>query len=179
MVAMSAAPGRLEQVRTFLNTWQLPHDTREPVDRLPDLAADEPGWRTVLPDVPPPSGWGLGELLELRTVIRDVLGRPAPGELGEWLERHLVVATIGKKQPVAYVARDPGPVAAMLALVVEAVAQSQWARLKACPDCRHVFYDHTRNGSRTWCGMYAETAGGRACGSIAKVRAYRDRQRGS
>ncbi|WP_280250724.1 CGNR zinc finger domain-containing protein [Nocardia abscessus] len=46
------------------------------------------------------------------------------------------------------------------------------------PDCRNVFYDHSRNRSRTWCSMYAETPDGRACGSISKVRAYRKRQRG-
>jgi predicted RNA-binding Zn ribbon-like protein len=39
-----------------------------------------------------------------------------------------------------------------------------------------VFYDHSRNGRRTWCAMYAGTPDGRACGTIAKVRTYRRRQ---
>ena len=28
------APGTLEVVRTFLNTWRIPNDTREPIDEL-------------------------------------------------------------------------------------------------------------------------------------------------
>ena len=51
-------------------------------------------------------------------------------------------------------------------------------RLKACPDCRWVFYDHSRNGSKRWCGMYAGEEGGRACGTIAKVKNYRAKRKG-
>lgn len=79
---------------------------------------------------------------------------------------------------MVYAPRDPTTVASVLAVVVDAVARQHWVRLKACPDCRHVFYDHSRNRTRTWCGMYAETPEGRACGSIAKVRAYRGRAKG-
>ena len=31
------APGTLEMVRTFLNTWRIPNDTREPIDELVSL----------------------------------------------------------------------------------------------------------------------------------------------
>jgi predicted RNA-binding Zn ribbon-like protein len=44
-----------------------------------------------------------------------------------------------------------------------------------CPDCRLVFYDATRNQSKRWCQMSA-AEGGRACGSIAKVRRWRARR---
>lgn len=179
MAVQSVAPGRFEQVRTFLNTWELPHATRTPVDRLPDLLADRLGWGAALPDVPAARGRDLEELVELRTALRGVLGQPVPSGLSEWLDRHPIVVTIGPEQPVTYVPREPGPVSALLALVVDGVAQRQWARLKSCPDCKHVFYDHSRNGTRVWCGMYAGTPDGRACGSIAKVRSYRARQRTS
>jgi predicted RNA-binding Zn ribbon-like protein len=36
-----------------------------------------------------------------------------------------------------------------------------------------VFYDHTRNASKRWCLMNAGGPNGRACGTIAKVRRYR------
>jgi predicted RNA-binding Zn ribbon-like protein len=39
-----------------------------------------------------------------------------------------------------------------------------------------VFYDNTRNGGKRWCLMNAGGPDGRACGTIAKVRRYRDRQ---
>ena len=64
----------------------------------------------------------------------------------------------------------------MLAAVVAAVGAGTWKRMKACPDCRWVFYDSTRNGSKRWCLMYAGGPDGRACGTIAKVRRYRARQ---
>ncbi|WP_158887610.1 CGNR zinc finger domain-containing protein [Amycolatopsis anabasis] len=177
MVVRSAAPGRLELVRSFLNTWRLPHDTRVPEDRLPDLVANPWEWRKVLPGVPHGHRRELDELTELRTALRHTLGIQAPYELRDWLDRHPVLVTIGEEQPIEHRPRDPGAAAALLALVVDGVAQRRWARLKACPDCKHVFYDHSRNGTRTWCGMYANQPGGRACGSIAKVRAYRERKR--
>jgi predicted RNA-binding Zn ribbon-like protein len=65
----------------------------------------------------------------------------------------------------------------VLAAVIDAIAAGQWERLKTCHDCQWVFYDQTRNSSRRWCGMNAEGPEGRACGSIAKVRRYRQRQR--
>ncbi|MGI4859348.1 MAG: CGNR zinc finger domain-containing protein [Janthinobacterium lividum] len=52
----------------------------------------------------------------------------------------------------------------------------QWPRLKTCADCRWAFYDHTRNRSKRWCGMTKGGPDGRACGTIAKVGAYRARQ---
>jgi predicted RNA-binding Zn ribbon-like protein len=46
------------------------------------------------------------------------------------------------------------------------------SRLRACanPDCRWVFYDGTRNGTRRWCTMAV-------CGNRAKLRRYRQRPR--
>ena len=68
-----------------------------------------------------------------------------------------------------------GPAGDLLAAVVRAIGSGTWQRLKACPDCRWVFYDSTRNASKRWCLMYAGGEG-RACGTIAKVRRYRARQ---
>ena len=70
-----------------------------------------------------------------------------------------------------------GSPAGNLFAAVLARSDGHWKRLKACPDCRGVFYDHTRNGSKRWCLMYAGGPDGRACGTIAKVRRYRDKQR--
>ena len=57
-----------------------------------------------------------------------------------------------------------------------AIAQldGSWLRLKACPgeDCGWAFYDHSRNQASTWCSMSV-------CGSRAKARDYRRRQRSS
>ncbi|MEU2041865.1 CGNR zinc finger domain-containing protein [Nocardia niwae] len=95
--------------------------------------------------------------------------------------RHLAKAAqspTDETQPLRYRGRDRNAAAAIMTTVAAALAGQQWARSKSCPDCRNVFYDHSRNRSRTWCSVYAETPDGRACGSISKVRAYRKRQRG-
>ena len=77
-----------------------------------------------------------------------------------------------------YLGRGAAPCSVVLAAVLTAIAEGTWTRLKACPDCRWVFYDHTRNGSKRWCLMTAGGSSGRSCGSIAKVRAYRARASG-
>jgi predicted RNA-binding Zn ribbon-like protein len=57
-----------------------------------------------------------------------------------------------------------------------AIAQldGSWLRLKACPgeDCGWAFYDHSRNQASTWCSMSI-------CGSRAKAKDYRRRQKSS
>ena len=47
----------------------------------------------------------------------------------------------------------------VLSIVLMSIQENVWGRLKACPDCRWVFYDHSRNGSKRWCGMYAGEEG--------------------
>jgi len=64
----------------------------------------------------------------------------------------------------------------ILVAVVAAIAAGTWPRLKVCPDCRWAFFDHTRNASKRWCLMTAGGSDGRSCGSIAKVRRYRQRR---
>lgn len=58
----------------------------------------------------------------------------------------------------------------LLATVYQAMGDGSWRRLKACAehDCRSVFYDESKNGTRTWCSM-------RVCGNRAKVRRFREK----
>lgn len=65
-----------------------------------------------------------------------------------------------------------GALTHILAIVVAAMADGMWARLKAChaETCQWVFYDESRNRSRLWCTM-------QTCGNRNKVRAYKRRQR--
>src|SRR6266516_3318500 len=124
------APGTLEVVRTFLNTWRIPNDTRETADELVSLPAMQHFYSTCFLN---PGG--------------------DAGVQGCRL------------------------CAEVVALVVEAIAHNTWMRLKACPDCHWVFYDHTRNRNKVWCLMVAGGPQGRSCGSISKVRSFRERQK--
>lgn len=161
-----AAPGDLEQVRELLNSWLIPNDTRQPTDRFADYAREHSVRATERE-----------QLRELRDDLRAAV-EGAPGgtdRLNRWaptLGMHPVI--IDGAVGFEHSGGRPG---VLLAIVLNAAAAGRWRRLKACPDCRWVFYDHTRNASKRWCLMTAGGPDGRSCGSIAKVREYRHRQR--
>ena len=59
---------------------------------------------------------------------------------------------------------------AVAAVVLGAMLDGSWGRLKACRNCNWSFYDYSPNRSATWCSM-------QICGNRAKTRAYRRRRR--
>jgi CGNR zinc finger len=180
------APGTLELVRTFLNTWRIPNDTREPIDELPSLEAMQRFYFTWFGDSSGGSGVSIvPELVwQLRADLRSILGTSNVLILGEWLARQPVEVMLSPDaEGMPILTYRPAGVqrcrlcAQVLALVVEAIARSTWTRLKACPDCQWVFYDHTKNKNKVWCLMTASGPQGRSCGSISKVRSFRQRQK--
>jgi hypothetical protein len=151
-----AAPGSLEQVRTLLNTWRIPNDTRAEVDDLDD---DGRGLRGLRDD--------LRAAVECR--------RDPDGVLTTWIDRLGITPAVeeGRLQ----FRHRAGALGDVLVVVLDAVVEGTWSRLKACPDCRWAFYDHTRNGSKRWCQMESSGPTRRGCGNIAKVRRHRERTR--
>lgn len=174
----SAAPGDLEQVRSFLNSWWIPNDTRQPLDDLGELAGDRRRWADRLPGIPPPRRSELPTLIALRDQLREALGlaRPTSLQAVADADQWRVDLTDPEVEPaVRIVPQRRTTRSAIVAIVIDAVAAGRWPRLRACPDCGWVFYDSSRNARRTWCSMTA-AGGARGCGSIAKTRAYRARQ---
>jgi hypothetical protein len=180
----SVAPGPLESIRALLNTWSIPNDTRRPVDDLPGLFADRPAWETRMPDLRyPRHAADRREIEHLRGKLRaslsngDVNGDVAA--IDELVSAQRWRLTVDTDNFAVRCFVEPASAAGDgLAIVVDAVVARTWSRLRACPDCQWVFYDTSRNGQRTWCSMTAAD-GARGCGSIAKTRAYRQRQRAS
>jgi hypothetical protein len=159
------APGELEAVRTLLNSWLIPNDTRVPTDRFDEYARQHnlrgPNART---------------LRQLRDDLRAAVEGGALDErIDLWIEQLRVRPAVRdghlRFEHEGHHAGD------ILAIVLTTMIDGRWARLKACPDCRWVFYDHTRNASKRWCLMNAGGPQGRACGTIAKVRRHRQRAR--
>ncbi len=176
--ARSVAPGRLESVRALLNTWRVPNDTRVATDLLPDLATDAQVWAAQLPSLPAPTPGQLPPLAAVRNQLRRALNDSA--DLGDLLATAALRLRVEPGPPLVLQHQPADPAStcdAALGIVADALSDGTWTRLKACPDCRWAFYDHTRNASRTWCGMTAGGPQGRACGSIAKTRTYRQRGR--
>ncbi len=58
----------------------------------------------------------------------------------------------------------------VVAIVLGAMLDGTWSRLKACRNCCWSFYDYSPNRSATWCSM-------QLCGNRKKTRAYRSRRR--
>ena len=177
------APEPLGDLRRFLNTWEYSPRTREIRDHLPDLAHDARKWRRRFGSVRRPKPSELKDLVSLRARLRDAVEH----ELDvQWLNDQLRAAGLtvavapdpsGHARIDFVAAAEPAAVADVLAIVLEAIRDETWLRLKACPDCRLVFFDQSQNASKRWCQMSAK-GGGRACGSIAKVRSWRARKGG-
>jgi predicted RNA-binding Zn ribbon-like protein len=63
-----------------------------------------------------------------------------------------------------------GALGKLIAIVVDAMADGTWDRLRICrsDDCAWAFYDRSKNRSGAWCDISD-------CGNVAKARAYRAR----
>lgn len=125
----------------------------------------------------------LRELSELRELLRGM----AAANNGHALEPGVLAAlnTIAAQAPLVVrfesageVALDPvgggvpGAVGRLLAMLVAAMRDGSWQRLKRCPGngCPFTFYDSSRNRTGTWCAMSI-------CGNRTKVRKYQQRRR--
>ena len=176
-----AAPGELECVRRFLNTWSIPNQTRTATDDLPLLAIDAERWRDELSLHPRGDGDTLDRLLALRSDLR----RSCEGLdhssvlLNAWFSRVSLTVRVESEEEgasqLSVMPADSSYIAHILAAVANAISSGTWSRLKTCGDCRWAFYDITRNASKRWCGMTKGGVDGRACGTIAKVSAFRAR----
>ena len=176
--ARHRAPARLELVRCFLNTWDFDVARQEPDDLLAPLIRDRARFKRIFGVSPPRTHTEQEQLVALRDELRATLSA-APDEdavLNRWLSKVPLRASVVDGRVVHEPTRA-NLAGLVLAAVVDAIARNEWSRLRACDDCRYIFYDHTRNQSRRWCKMGGEGPAGRSCGSIAKVRRYRARQR--
>ena len=163
-----AAPAALEPVRALLNSWLIPNDSRQPTDRFGEFVLRQ-RWTKL----------EAASVREIRDDLRRLVESGNAAEaacLNDWITRLAVRPAVADGQ-LRY-SNTGGPAGDLLAAVLAAINAGTWKRLKACPDSSWVFYDHNRNGSKRWCLMYAGGPDGRACGTIAKVRRYRDKQRG-
>jgi predicted RNA-binding Zn ribbon-like protein len=163
------APGDLEQIRELLNSWLIPNDVRVPEDHFDKYVAAPHS---------PQSPTELHGLRALRDQVRAVVEMTAPlSSLDGWVTKLKVRPRFVDDGPKVTFDTGKSTAGALLSIVLCAVQDGTWGRLKACPDCRWVFFDRTRNGTKRWCLMNAGNPAGRACGTNAKVRRFRERQR--
>jgi predicted RNA-binding Zn ribbon-like protein len=174
------APGRLELVRAFVNTWDLDKGEDHLVD--PDAAA---AWMAEAGLLPAGAGLrsrDLAKVLQAREAFRAVLVANAAGggadEAVQTLngladEANIAIRLSGTGSVVPIVAAGGvvGALGQLVAIAFEGVTDGTWTRLKACPatGCHWAFYDTSRNRSSRWCDMGV-------CGNRAKRRRFRQRR---
>ena len=161
-----AAPDGLESVRELLNTWLIPNDTGVPTDRFDTYRRR----RRLRPS-------NAATLRELRDDLRTVVEGSTGGDevLTGWIDRLGVTPVVDHAR--LRFRHEAKPAGDALVLVLDAITAGSWPRLKACPNCRWVFYDHSRSATKRWCLMNAAGPDGRGCGNITKARRHRARQR--
>ena len=177
-----AAPGQLDVIRRFVNTYDL-EDHTDRVGTPEELKAwlAEEGLLDARARVGEDDVRHAGRV---RAAIRELLlthiGRPLDPDAPKTLDAAARRAGLGVRfYGDGRAAVEPeakgvdGAIGAMLAIVAASIADGTWDRLKACAadDCHWAFYDHTRNRSGRWCSMAV-------CGNRAKVERFRERARG-
>jgi predicted RNA-binding Zn ribbon-like protein len=173
------APGELELVRQFVNTWDA---------ELESEALSSPAGLTAwlaeaqLAEGALASEADLARVLEAREALRELLIANNTGNApSRAVVERMNKAFAGGSLEVRFTGEGAtsllpkeggvdGALAKLAAVVREAMLTGEWQRLKACPaeDCQWAFYDRSRNRSRTWCMM-------EVCGNRAKVRNFRER----
>lgn len=161
------APGDLERLRRFVNT----HVDETGGEAFTDPASldrwlETEGWNRTN------SGTDdLRRLLGFRGALRLVVATPddpaAWAALAEAAEpARLRLLPTGDLGPAD--SGVDGLISSMIAVLSSARPAGTWERLKACHNCRWLYYDRSRSGTGAWCWMGA-------CGSRIKQRAYRSR----
>jgi predicted RNA-binding Zn ribbon-like protein len=178
-MASNPAPGELELVRAFINTW----DADDDVELLPG-PVELRAWmaeRGLLDASERATAADHRHAIEVREALRAMLLAnggieldPGAGpaldaasrraRLGVRFDDHGHVRTAAEAGGVA------GALGRLLAIVAAAQDEGTWPRLKAClaDDCQWAYYDLSRNRSAVWCDMAS-------CGNRQKVRSYRER----
>jgi predicted RNA-binding Zn ribbon-like protein len=175
------APGRLELLQRFVNTWN--HDFPPEWDRIgtPEKARAWLREKRLVGPATRVSDADVRRLRELREAIRALAianqrGEPEAAAIAAIRElsatAHLGVAIDG----TGGTALEPtqsgvdGAVATLLGILHEAQLTGHWSRMKACRQCEYAFFDRSKNRSAAWCAMSI-------CGNRTKNRAYYRRRR--
>jgi predicted RNA-binding Zn ribbon-like protein len=154
-----AAPEPLRQVQRFLNSIDVEHG----VDWLPDWLGER----------------GLGGELERARSVREALRTLVLANNGAALEQPALELVNGAaaRLPLQlapegrlHIGATDDALDGLVVIVLDAMLDGTWGRLKACRNCCWSFYDYSPNRSATWCSM-------QLCGNRKKTRAYRSRKR--
>lgn len=158
-VVIPPAPGEMEILRSFLNTARVGAEKQEDLPSLESLSRwlatqgllssevslNEDDWRRV-------HGlraalWEL--LVRGRTTTEEKVGQLERAADGVSFRVAFDADGVHRYEPVAEGLSEA--VGGLLGIFLRARDDGRWQRLKACRNCRRVFYDRTRNLGGRWC----------------------------
>jgi predicted RNA-binding Zn ribbon-like protein len=178
------APGRLELLQRFINTYN--HDFPREWDRIgtPEKALAWLRKKRLVAAGERISDADVRRLRDLREALRALAisnqrggqAGPAPAEIIRGISGPAALSVA--VDHAGRTALEPtrrgvdGAVATLLGILHEAQLTGEWSRLKGCRQCEYAFFDRSKNRSATWCAMSI-------CGNRTKNRAYYQRRRAS
>ncbi len=183
-MAAKPAPGELELVRSFVNTWD--QDDGIETFTTPSALRDWLAERELLARGETAAEADVERAKDLREALRAMLranhGEPVDPAATAQIEAAARRAQLavrfepadGRAQVEPLAGGVDGALGRVLARVAAAMEDGTWPRLKVCPadDCQWAFYDTSRNRSAVWCDM-------KVCGNRSKVRSFRERTAGT
>ncbi|WML48365.1 CGNR zinc finger domain-containing protein [Neobacillus sp. PS3-34] len=167
-------------ILSFLNTWEIPNMERIPKDHLLTVSDVKNFVYEYLEN--DKNIDGLKDVIELRTQIRNAIEQNDGELINNWIKKRDIqfkIKTNDTKQvfEVDFGFNHNSLVDNILVIVLNLILQGTFHRIKICPDCKWVFYDQSKSGTKKWCNMNATSSDGRACGTISKVKRYREKNK--
>ena len=174
------APGRLELLQRFLNSWN--HELPTDWDRI-GTSTKAQSWlraKGLISSSVRVTAQEAARLRDLREVLRGLAisnHRSAASPSGLDPLRHawpkaqlrVEVDASGQTRLESTGSGVDAAVATLLGILHEAQLLGHWSRMKACRHCGYAFYDRSKNQSAAWCAMSI-------CGNRTKNRTYRRRR---
>ncbi|MFS1519322.1 CGNR zinc finger domain-containing protein [Bacillus sp. SCS-151] len=170
----------INEVLSFLNTWEIPNTDRIPKDHFGTIS-DVSNYiheHLTIED----SDDLLDEVILFRSDIRTTIEKNDGELINEWINRRQITyeVQIQNNKPVynlIYKYKRKSLIDYILIDILTLINTGTFHRLKICPDCKWAFYDQSKSGTKKWCNMNANSPTGRACGTISKVKRYREKNR--
>ncbi|REE67336.1 CGNR zinc finger protein [Paenibacillus taihuensis] len=172
---------------SFLNTWDIPNDERVPQDKFTCQASLE---KYVANYMVITRNDLLEDVVKFRSDLRRQVEFGGVDKLNHWIKLRRIGcwAILHNGMPELNFGPDSvtenvneeswdSIIDMILVLVLRLLKEERFHRVKICPDCKYAFYDESRSSTKKWCSMTKKSPEGRACGTIAKVKRFREKQK--
>ncbi|MRX71248.1 hypothetical protein GJU40_03555 [Bacillus lacus] len=157
----------------FLNTWEIPNDTRVPIENLKNQDTLTGFFQQETTD-------DVKQVILFRNSLRQMVETSSVDEINYWITNRVIGSSVrsdsGRYMVEFHTTRN-SLIDHMLIQVLRKVEEGNFHRFKICPDCKWAFYDTSKSSTKKWCSMTKNSASGRACGTISKVKRFREKQR--